>query len=102
MRRCFFAMGAALALMAGCASTNQPDQWSAKYHKAGGTPQQLNEDGAACLGASPYPQTDNTAVGVGGFGGLAPRLGDSRLVDVDPFTECMKAKGYTVTPTVIR
>ncbi len=58
MRRRFFAMGAALALVARCASTNPPDQWSAKYHKAGGTPQ---------------------------------------LVDVDPFTECMKAKGYTVT-----
>ena len=48
MRRRFFAMGADLALVAGCASTNPPDQWSAK-------------------------------------------------VDVDPFTECMKAKGYTVT-----
>jgi hypothetical protein len=67
MKRRMLAMSAALALVAGCASTNPPDQWSAKYHKAGG------------------------------FGGLAPRLGDSRLVDVDPFSECVKAKGYTVT-----
>jgi hypothetical protein len=98
MRRRVFAVGALLAIVAGCASANEADKWPARFHKAGVTPQQLNEDGAACLGTSPHPQVDNPAVGVGGFGGLAPRLGDSRLVEIDPFAECMKAKGYTVTP----
>jgi hypothetical protein len=98
MRRRVFAVGALLAIVAGCASANEAEKWPARYHKAGVTPQQLNEDGAACLGTSPRPQVDNTAVGVGGFGGLAPRLGDSRVVEIDPFAECMKAKGYTVTP----
>jgi hypothetical protein len=98
MRRRIFVMGALLAVVAGCASANEAEQWPARYHKAGVTPQQLNEDGAACLGTSPRPQTDTTAVGIGGFGGLAPKVGDSRVVEIDPFAECMKAKGYTVTP----
>jgi hypothetical protein len=41
---------------------------------------------------------ETTAVGVGGFGGLAPKVGDSRVVEIDPFAECMKGKGYTVNP----
>jgi hypothetical protein len=98
MRHRIFAMGAVLAVMAGCASANEADQWPSRYHKAGVTPQQLNEDGAACLGTSPHPQTGTTAVGIGGFGGLAPTVGDNRLVEIDPFAECMKGKGYTVTP----
>ena len=99
MRR-IIAMGALLGLVAGCASANETDKWPARFHKAGVTPLQLNEDGASCLGTSPYPRTGTstgTAVGIGGFGSLAPRAGDSRLVEVDPFAECMKEKGYTVT-----
>jgi len=98
MRRWIFALAALLAVVAGCASANEADKWPARYHKAGVTPQQLNEDGAACLGTSPRPQMETTAVGVGGFGGLAPKVGDSRLVEIDPFAECMKGKGYTVNP----
>ncbi len=97
MTRRLFAIGALLGLVAGCASANEADQWPARYHKAGVTLEQLNQDGAACLGTSPRPQTD-TAVGIGGFRGLTPKAGDSRVVEIDPFAECMKAKGYTVTP----
>jgi hypothetical protein len=95
--RPIFAIGAVLGLVAGCASANEADQWPARYHKAGVTPEQLNEDGAACLGTSPRPPT-GTTVAIGTFSGLAPKVGDSRIVEIDPFAECMKAKGYTVTP----
>jgi hypothetical protein len=98
MMRRIVAIGALLGFVAGCASANEADQWPARYHKAGVTPQQLNEDGAACLGTSPYPRTGSgTAVGIGGFGSLTPKVGESRVVEIDPFAECMKAKGYTVT-----
>lgn len=90
-------MAALVGFVTGCAAANDPSQWPARYHKAGVTAQQLTEDGAACLGAPPSPWT-GTAVGVAGRDGLGPLPGDKRMVDLDPHAECMKAKGYTVTP----
>ena len=90
-------MAALVGFVTGCAAANGPEQWPARYHKAGVTPQQLTEDGAACLGASARPRT-GIAVGAGGVGGIGPLPGDSRMVDLDPHAECMKAKGYTITP----
>jgi hypothetical protein len=100
MMRRTLAIGALLGVVTGCATANDPSQWPARYHKAGVTPQQLTEDGAACLGAPTSPWT-GTAVGVGGVGGvggIGPLRGDNRMVDLDSHAECMKAKGYTVTP----
>ena len=90
-------IGALIGLVTGCATSNDPSQWAARYHKPGVTSSQLTEDGAACLGAPTSPWT-GTAVGVGGHSGLRPLAGDNRMVDLDPHAECMKAKGYTVTP----
>ena len=90
-------MAALVGFVTGCAAANDPSQWPARYHKAGVTSQQLTEDGAACLGAPTSPRT-GTAVGIGGHSGLRPPAGDNRMVDLDPHAECMKAKGYTVTP----
>ena len=97
MRR-VLAAGALVAFIAGCATANGPDQWAARYKKPGVTSQQLTEDGAACLGASPNPWV-GTAVGVGGFGsGLVPPSGASRNIEMDSHAECMKERGYTVIP----
>jgi hypothetical protein len=90
-------IGALIGFLSVCAAANDPSQWPARYHKQGVTSQQLTDDGAACLGASPNPWTA-TAVWVGGPGGPAPLATQSRMVDLDPFAECMKTKGYTVTP----
>jgi hypothetical protein len=98
MMRRTLAMAALLGFLSACATTaNDPSQWPARYHKQGVTSQQLTDDGAACLGASPNPWT-GTAVWVGGSGGPAPLATQSRMIDLDPFAECMKAKGYSVTP----
>ena len=90
-------MAALVGFVTGCAAANDPSQWPARYHKAGVTSRQLTEDGAACLGAPTSPRT-GAAVGIGGHSGLRPLAGDNRMVDLDPHAECMKAKGYTVTP----
>ena len=87
-------MAALVGFVTGCAAANDPSQWPARYHKAGVTSQQLTEDGAACLGAPTSPWTGTA----GGVGGVGPRAADNRMVDLDPHAECMKAKGYTVTP----
>jgi hypothetical protein len=97
MIRRTLAIGALIGFVTGCAAANDPGQWPARYHKQGVTSQQLTDDGAACLGASPNPWT-GTAVWVGGSGGPIPLATQSRMVDLDPHAECMKAKGYTVTP----
>lgn len=97
MIRRTLAIGALIGFVTGCAAANDPGQWPARYHKQGVTSQQLTEDGAACLGAPTSPWT-GTEVGVGGFSGLGPLTTENRMVDLDPHAECMKAKGYTVTP----
>jgi hypothetical protein len=101
MIRRTLAIGALMGFLCGCAAaaTNDPSQWAARYHKQGATSQQLTDDGAACLGASPSPWTGTaTAVWVGGSRGPVLPGPESRMVDLDPFTDCMKTKGYTVTP----
>jgi hypothetical protein len=97
MMRRTLAVAALVGFVTGCAAANGPEQWPARYHKPGVTSRQLTEDGAACLGAPARPRT-GTAVGIGGVGGIGPLPGDSRMVDLDSHAECMKAKGYTVTP----
>jgi hypothetical protein len=97
MIRRTLAIGALIGFVSGCATANDPSQWPDRYHKQGVTSQQLTDDGAACLGASPSPRT-GTAVWVGGSGRPVPLANESRIIDLDPFSECMKAKGYTVTP----
>lgn len=95
MMRATLAMAALLGFVTGCAAANDPGQWPARYHKKGVTSQQLTEDGAACLGAPTSPRTGTAG---GGLSGLGPLAGENRMVDLDPHAECMKAKGYTVTP----
>lgn len=97
MIRRTLAIGALAGFLSGCAAANDPSQWAAHYHKPGVTSQELTDDGAACLGASPNPWT-GTAPWVGGSRGPAPLPTQSRMVDLDPHADCMKAKGYTVTP----
>ncbi len=102
MMRRTLAIGALVGFLSGCATAtaNDPGRWATRYHKQGVTSQQLTDDGAACLGTSPSPWTGTTgtAVGVGGFAGHRPLATENRMVDLDPHAECMKAKGYTVTP----
>jgi hypothetical protein len=89
-------LGMAL-LLAGCATGGDAsNQWPTRYSRPGGTYQQLNEDGAACQGAT---GSTGSRVFWGGLGAL---------LDSDPtpkvpgqtHAECMAAKGYTVTPAL--
>lgn len=98
MIRRTLAIGALAGFLYGCApvAANDPSQWAARYHKPGVTPRELTDDGAACLGASPNPW-QGTTPWVGGSNGPRPVSPQSRMVELDPFAECMKEKGYTAT-----
>ena len=82
-------------LLAGCSSVNGADQWPARYHKAGGTAQELAEDGGACQSGT------TTALFLGSLlfpvsvAGLALGAAANQSVDLNEHAACMKSKGYT-------
>jgi len=82
--------------VAGCATENASNQWPTRYSKSGGTYQQLNEDGAACQGAT---GSTGSRVFWGGLGVLVDR-DPTPKVPGQTHAQCMEAKGYTVTPAI--
>jgi hypothetical protein len=83
-------------VLAGCATDNASNQWPNRYSKPDGTYQQLNEDGAACQGAT---GSTGSRVFWGGLGALVDSDSTPR-VPGQTHAECMAAKGYTVTPPI--
>jgi hypothetical protein len=83
--------------LCGCSfsTAKAADQWPLRYSKEGGTYQQLNEDGSACLSGATAAMG---AVTMFTLGLATPFLvaGANSSVDLDDHAACMNAKGYAV------